>query len=164
MYERILVPVDGSAPSDAAADHAITLARDADAALSVVSAVDVHALEAAKLDSEALLDAYEAEAEKHVAAVADRARASGVDVDTAVIRGAPYRAILDRIDAVDADLVVMGSHGRRGLERYLLGSTTERVLRLSAVPVLVLRRDEGDYRDPEEPESLDPTGSDPTDE
>jgi len=149
MYETILTPVDGSAPSEAAADHAIRLARDADATLSVVSVVDVEALSAAKLDTEALLDGYEAEAERHVAAVADRARESGVDVETAVIRGAPYRAILDRAEAVDADLVVMGSHGRRGLERYLLGSTTERVLRLSPAPVLVLRSDEGDYQDPE---------------
>jgi len=149
MYETILTPVDGSAPSETAADHAIRLARDADATLSVVSVVDVEALSAAKLDTEALLDGYEAEAERHVAAVADRARESGVDVETAVIRGAPYRAILDRAEAVDADLVVMGSHGRRGLERYLLGSTTERVLRLSPAPVLVLRSDEGDYQDPE---------------
>ena len=149
MYETILTPVDGSAPSEAAADHAIRLARDADATLSVVSVVDVEALSAAKLDTEALLDGYEAEAERHVAAVADRARESGVDVETAVIRGAPSRAILDRAEAVDADLVVMGSHGRRGLERYLLGSTTERVLRLSPAPVLVLRSDEGDYQDPE---------------
>ncbi|MFD1599107.1 universal stress protein [Halobellus rarus] len=149
MYETILTPVDGSAPSETAADHAIRLARDADATLSVVSVVDVEALSAAKLDTKALLDGYEAEAERHVAAVADRARESGVDVETAVLRGAPYRAILDRAEAVDADLVVMGSHGRRGLERYLLGSTTERVLRLSPAPVLVLRSDEGDYQDPD---------------
>jgi len=157
MYETILVPVDGSAPSDAAADHAITLARDAGATLSVLSAVDIHALESAKLDAAELVERYEAEAEKHVDAVADRARDAGVDVQTAVIRGAPYRVILDRIDAVGADLVVMGSHGRRGVERYLLGSTTERVLRLSSVPVLVIRRDEGDYREPEQLSESTPT-------
>ncbi|WP_336021550.1 universal stress protein [Halobellus salinisoli] len=152
MYETILVPVDGSAPSDAAAEHAIALARDAGATLSVLSAVDTHALEAAKLDAAELLEGYEAEAEKYVDAVAERARDVGVDVDveTAVVRGAPYRVILDRIDEIGADLVVMGSQGRRGLERYLLGSTTERVFRLSAVPVLVLRSDEGDYRDPDD--------------
>ena len=149
MYETILTPVDGSAPSETAADHAIRLAQDADATLSVVSVVDVEALSAAKLDTEALLDGYEAEAERHVAAVAERARESGVDVETAVLRGTPYRAILDRAEAVDADLVVMGSHGRHGLERYLLGSTTERVLRLSSTPVLVLRGEERDYRDPD---------------
>ncbi|WP_049985289.1 universal stress protein [Halobellus rufus] len=157
MYETILVPVDGSAPSDAAAEHAITLARDAGATLSVLSVVDVHALEAAKLDAEELVERYEAEAEKHAAAVAERAREAGVDVETAVVRDAPYRAILDRIGAVGAELVVMGSHGRRGLERYLLGSTTERVLRLSPVPVLVLRSDEGDYRDPDEAATPDAT-------
>ncbi|QCC48759.1 universal stress protein [Halobellus limi] len=156
MYETILTPVDGSAPSEAAADHAIELARDADATLAVVSVVDVAALSAAKLDTEALLDGYEAEAERHVAAVAERARESGVDVETAVVRGAPYQSILDRVDAVGADLVVMGSHGRRGLERYLLGSTTERVLRLSPVPVLVLRGEERDYRDPDADGRVEP--------
>ncbi|MFD1684022.1 universal stress protein [Halobellus litoreus] len=155
MYDTILTPVDGSAPSEAAADHAIQLARDADATLSVVSVVDVQTLSAAKLDTEALLDGYEAEAERHVAAVAERARESGVDVETAVVRGTPYRAIVDR--AADADLVVMGSHGRRGLERYLLGSTTARVLRLSPAPVLVLRGEDRDYRPPEADERADST-------
>lgn len=155
MYDTILTPVDGSAPSEAAADHAIQLARDADATLSVVSVVDVQTLSAAKLDTEALLDGYEAEAERHVAAVAERARESGVDVETAVVRGTPYRAIVDR--AADADLVVMGSHGRRGLERYLLGSTTARVLRLSPAPVLVLRGEDRDYRPPEADERAGPT-------
>ena len=155
MYDTILAPVDGSAPSDAAADHAISLASDAGATLSVVSVVDVGTLSAAKLDSEALLEGYEAEAERHVAAVADRARKSGVTVETAVLHGTPYRSILDRIDAVDADLVVLGSRGRRGLARYLLGSTTDRVLRLSSVPVLVLPGEDVDYREPEPDDEAD---------
>jgi nucleotide-binding universal stress UspA family protein len=156
MYETILAPVDGSAPSDAAADHAIELASDAGAALSVVSVVDVGTLSAAKLDTEALLDGYEAEAERHVEAVADRAREAGVPVETAVLRGTPYRSILDRIDAVDAYLVVIGTRGRRGLARSLLGSTTDRVLRLSSVPVLVLPGEELDYRKPEADDGADP--------
>ncbi|WP_256546259.1 universal stress protein [Halobellus inordinatus] len=149
MYDTILVPVDGSAPSDAAADRAIAMARDTEATLSVLSVVDVPRLSAAGLDTEALLDGYEAEAERHAAAVADRAREAGVDVETAVRRDSPYQAILDQIDAVDADLVVMGSHGRHGLQRYLLGSTTERVLRLAAIPVLVLRGDDSSYHAPD---------------
>ena len=155
MYETILAPVDGSAPSDAAADHAIELARDAGATLSVVSVVDVGSLSAAKLDSEALLDGYEAEAERNVEAVADRAREAGVAVETAVLRGTPYRSILDRIDAVDADLVVLGSRGRGGIARALLGSTTDRVLRLSPIPVLVLPGEELDYREPDHADPVD---------
>ena len=155
MYETILAPVDGSAPSDAAADHAIRLARDVGATLSVVSVVDVQALSAAKLDTEALLDGYEAEAERYVEAVADRARKSGVAVETAVLRGTPYRSILDRIDGVDADLVVLGSRGRHGIARHLLGSTTDRVLRLAPVPVLVIRGEERDYQDPAEGDRRD---------
>jgi len=147
MYERILTPVDGSQPSDVAADHAIALTRDADATLPVVSVVDVKALSAARLDTEALRDGYEAE--RHVAAVAERAHGSGVDVETGVVRGTPYRSILDHVDTVDADLVVMDSRGRRGLERSLLGSTTERVLRPCPIPVLVGRGESRDYQDPD---------------
>jgi nucleotide-binding universal stress UspA family protein len=150
MYDTILVPVDGSEPSDAAAAHAIALARDFDAVVSIVSVVDVHALAVADMDTDALLDGYEAEAERYVETVAERAREAGVDVETAIVRGRPYRSILDRIDEVAADLVVMGSHGRRGLDRYLLGSTAERVLRLAPVPVLVIRGDESDHRAPDE--------------
>ncbi|RLM53321.1 universal stress protein [Halobellus sp. Atlit-31R] len=149
MYDTILVPVDGSDASDAAADRAIEMARDADATVSVLSVVDVPRLTAARLDTDALLDGYESEAQRHVAAVAERARAAGVDVETAVQRGSPYQMILDRIDEVDADLLVMGGHGRHGLERYLLGSTTERILRLAPVPVLVLRGDDSDYHSPD---------------
>jgi len=155
MYETILAPVDGSASSAAAADHAIGLARDAGATLAVVAVVDTERLSAAKLDTEALLDGYEGEAERHLETVARRAREAGVAVETAVVRGAPYRAILDRAEAVDADLVVMGSHGRHGLERYLLGSTTERVLRLAPIPVLVLPGEDRDFLDREATDSAE---------
>jgi nucleotide-binding universal stress UspA family protein len=155
MYETILVPVDGSAPSDEAAEHAIDLARETGATLSVVSVVDVGTLSAAKLDAEALLDGYEAEAERHVEAVADRAGEAGVAVETAVLRGTPYRIILDRIGAVDADFVVIGSRGRHGLARHILGSTTDRVLRLSPVPVFVCPGEELDYREPDRDDPVD---------
>lgn len=60
-------------------------------------------------------------------------------IEGVVAQGTPHQAILDHIDEHDIDLVVMGTHGRTGLDRYLLGSITEKVVRLSDAPVLTVR-------------------------
>jgi nucleotide-binding universal stress UspA family protein len=65
-----------------------------------------------------------------------------VDLTTAVESGTPHSVILRYADEADADLVVMGTHGRTGVERYLLGSVAEKVVRLSDVPVMTVRADE----------------------
>ena len=59
-----------------------------------------------------------------------------------MLTGAPYRAVVDYADAEDVALVVMGTHGRTGLQRYLLGSVTEKVVRTAGVPVLTVRAPE----------------------
>ncbi|WP_440007837.1 universal stress protein [Halomicrococcus sp. SG-WS-1] len=64
--------------------------------------------------------------------------ASSVDVATEIVRGVPYRAICDYAESTDVDLVVMGTEGQTGLADRLLGSTTDRVIRLCDVPVLVV--------------------------
>jgi len=65
-------------------------------------------------------------------------------VTTETRRGEPYRTILDYADEAVVDVIVMGTHGRRGLDRYLLGSVTEKVVRAATVPVLTIRADEAD--------------------
>jgi nucleotide-binding universal stress UspA family protein len=83
----------------------------------------------------------EAEARRVVEETASRARQHGVDSVTAETRlGVPTRAILDYADEYDPDLIVMGTQGKTGLRRYLLGSVTEKIVRLSDVPVLTVRR------------------------
>ncbi len=74
-----------------------------------------------------------------VAASALRRRERGVDVVTAVERGSPWQEIDTYVDDHDVYLVVMGTHGRGGIEHYLLGSVTEKVVRTSPVPVLTVR-------------------------
>jgi nucleotide-binding universal stress UspA family protein len=72
--------------------------------------------------------------------VIQQAEAAGVNtIEGVVAQGAPHQAILDYVDEHDIDLVVMGTHGRTGLDRYLLGSVTEKVVRLSDAPVLTVR-------------------------
>ena len=145
MYERILVPTDGSDAVDAAVDHAIDLAETYGAEVHAVYVVDTAAL-AAEMDYPQVVEALEAEGSRAVRAVEEQATAAGFDrVRTAVLRGTPHAAILEYAEDNDVDLIVMGTHGRSGLDRYLLGSVTEKVVRKSDVPVLTVRtaEDEG---------------------
>jgi len=148
MYKNILLPHDGSELSNEAADHAIALARSVKAKLTLmhvvahrnlvldegVSSKLVHKLESdyenlAKKNAEALL-----------AKVAARAKTAGVESASLVVIGDdPYKEIIDRAGALGCDLVVMASHGRRGLEGLLLGSETVKLLTHSRIPVLVVR-------------------------
>ncbi|PSP75476.1 universal stress protein [Halobacteriales archaeon QS_1_68_20] len=120
MYEVILFPTDGSDGATAALDHAIDQASKYGATLDVLHVGDPES------DGDA------------VEAAAERARDAGLQVNTAVVQGTPHEVIADYVTDRGVDVVVMGSHGRRGLDRYLLGSVTERVLRTVDVPVLVV--------------------------
>ncbi|MFB6135401.1 MAG: universal stress protein [Halobacteriaceae archaeon] len=138
MYDRILLPTDGSPGTEAAAGQAFELARRFDAHLDVLHVVDTAVL---PLDthSQAVFDELEAEGLDSVESLTDRAREFGVeDVTGTVLRGDPDQVIVDYVANNDVDLVVMGTHGRTGLDRIVLGSVTERVLRRSTVPVLTV--------------------------
>lgn len=137
MYETIIVPTDGSSQSDAAVDHAVELARHHGSEIHVLYVADSNRDSLTTQGGE-VVDALEQEGDQIVSEAVDRAGA-GTDIDGDVLTGDPVETILDYADSVGADLVVMGTAGRRGLDRYLLGSTTERVVRLSSVPVLTLR-------------------------
>jgi nucleotide-binding universal stress UspA family protein len=140
MYETILVPTDGSAQSDAALDHAVGLARHHGAAVHLLYVADTNR-DSLTAQGGRVIDALEQEGERITSDAVDRVGAD-VEVVDAVETGGPVETILDYADSVGADLVVMGTHGRRGLDRYLLGSTTERVVRRSPIPVLTVRERE----------------------
>jgi nucleotide-binding universal stress UspA family protein len=143
MYDRILVPTDGSECADAAATEAVDLAATFEAALHVVYVVDVAALPST-IDVGYVSEALEDAGEEAIERVRDRAAAAGVeDVETEVVYGTPHRSILQYADEADVDLIVMGTHGRSGLERYLLGSVTEKVVRTADAPVLTVRPEDG---------------------
>lgn len=135
-FERILVPTDGSACAEAGADHAARLAAATGAVIHAVHAVDPDAVWD-DVEGKMLVDELEAAGERAVDGVRERARQYDVPVvESTVLSGAPYRAILNYVTANDIDCVVMGTHGRTGIVRYLLGSVTERVVRLADVPVI----------------------------
>jgi nucleotide-binding universal stress UspA family protein len=141
MYDRILVPTDGSDPAVAATDHALTVAERFDATVHALYVVDTDGIahEAPGLGLDALRDALREEGAAATAAVEDRAEKRGVNVTTAVVEGLAEETIVDYADENGIDMIVMGTHGRRGLDRYLMGSVTERVVRRTDVPTLVVR-------------------------
>ncbi|QUO46507.1 MULTISPECIES: universal stress protein [Halorubrum] len=140
MYSEILVPTDGSPASDAAIEHAIDLADQYGARLHALYVVDGAAYSSLEAGAEIVVEALESEGEEATRRVADAAADAGVECVTSVTSGTAYRSIHDYVDEHGIDVVVMGTHGRKGLDRYLLGSVTERVVRTSDVPVLTVRQ------------------------
>jgi nucleotide-binding universal stress UspA family protein len=140
MYAEILVPTDGSPASDAAIEHAIDLADRYDARLHALYVVDGATYSSLEAGAEIVVEALESEGEEATKRVADAAGDAGVECVSSVVSGTAYRSIQDYVDEHDIDVVVMGTHGRKGLDRYLLGSVTERVVRTSDVPVLTVRQ------------------------
>lgn len=150
MYQRILVPLDGSPTARRGLEHAVRLAQACGAALHLVHVVDARRLLVELSDvvpPERLLHDWRAAGERLVASALRAAREQGVEAAGAV-RCDPAGRVCDLIvrEAKEqgAELIVMGTHGRRGLQRLALGSDAELVLRDSPVPVLLLRAAPGD--------------------
>jgi nucleotide-binding universal stress UspA family protein len=145
MFRRILVPVDGSPASALGLKTAVRLAKDQRARLRLVHVVDeataVGSTEAG-IDVEAIIEALA----KTGRAVLERARRAaakaGVAPQTTIyesVAGTAADTILADARKWRADLIVMGTHGRRGIRRLVLGSDAEQVVRASTVPVLLVR-------------------------
>jgi len=146
MYSRILVAVDGSPHSTHALKHATDLAKGLSASLRIIHVVDIGLLPSEpelSIDFDALYEARYAVAEKTLAAARDSVQESGIVVETQLLDTVmPTRhvaaAIAEAAASWPADLLVLGTHGRRGMERWLLGSVAEGVTRRSTVPVLLV--------------------------
>lgn len=139
-YENVLLPTDGSEAAEAATDRAIDLAGAFEATLHALSVVDDAAL-GLDVRSASVGEHIEATASEAVAEVATRATDAGVEnVVEEVRHGTTSREILAYVDENDVDVVVMGTAGRGGAERVLVGSVTERIVRSSPVPVLTVRQ------------------------
>jgi nucleotide-binding universal stress UspA family protein len=139
--ERILVATDFSDAADGALDYAIGLARVFGAKITIVHAYEPPPIfpdgsfVAAADTSLAVADG----AESALTSCAERHRAPGVRIDTVLTRDDPVRAIIDAATRARADLIVLGTHGRRGLAHVLLGSIAEKVIRAATQPVLIWR-------------------------
>lgn len=146
MYQRILVPVDGSDTSARGLAEAIRLAQLTGGQLRLIHVVDE--LSFALSASEGLtftgdvLDLLREAGAAVLARAAASARAAGLQVDTALkdsFAGRVCDLVIAEADAWNADLIVLGTHGRRGARRLLMGSDAENVVRGARVPVLLIR-------------------------
>jgi len=145
MYQRILVPIDASDTAQKGLAEAIQLATDQKARVRVVHVVSDAYLTAPAAHGFATgvaLYSLQHEAAEMLGHAAAAARSAGVHGETAVIDYHRYQigeAIIKEAERWQADLIVMGTHGRRGIARAVLGSDAEYVLRHTPVPVLLVR-------------------------
>jgi nucleotide-binding universal stress UspA family protein len=146
MYQRILVPVDGSPTSQRGLAEAIALAGITGARLRLINIVDmmVFAMEADTFAGSAseMIPLMREGGQKILAIAQARVEAAGVAVDSVLRDGFAGRVcdlVVDEAKAWSAELIVIGTHGRRGAGRWLLGSDAEQILRMAPVPVLLVR-------------------------
>ncbi|MFD1571605.1 universal stress protein [Halorubrum laminariae] len=146
MYDAICCPTDGSRGSDAAVEHACNLAALADARIHALFVVDNSVPGVGEWDM--AVEREEARGERALDAVTEAGERCDVPVERHLRRGRVHEEILDAAEQYEVDLIVMGTHGRTGLGRFLsAGSVAERVVRHSAVPVLTVRATGGDVDD-----------------
>lgn len=144
MYKRILVPTDGSDITAKAVDTAIALAKLSGASLATLCVKEPFPYSAISemqpVPPQEFYDAQERIAAERVQAVMAAASAAGVDCNGSTVEALhPWEAILDLAKQQACDLIVMASHGRRGMAALLIGSETSRVLTHSPLPVLVVK-------------------------
>jgi len=149
VYDDILLPTDGSDAADAAVENALSLAAQYDATLHVLYVADTTEYSTVTFEDD-VVDPLQREGESVVDAVVERAEAEGVAAKGVVMQGGVFDTIQDYVAEEGIDAIVMGTHGRRGLGRALLGSVTERVVRTSDVPVLTVRQTDVDEEEEEE--------------
>ncbi|MGZ5180706.1 MAG: universal stress protein [Ramlibacter sp.] len=142
LYKRILVPVDGSEASNRALDAALQLARDSGGLVRAMHDLNELAYITPYEDSAMTAESARGLAQQVLQGALAACEKAGVPADSRLVE-APGRRLGDTVaaEATDwqADLVVIGTHGRRGLQRLLLGSGAEQIIRLAPVPVLVVR-------------------------
>lgn len=144
MVTNLLVPVDFSEHAERALAYAAELAEKLGATVHLVSAIGSPTAEMAVTLTGDMIDSLRADRERALAAIA--ARYPGTIGRVLVEDGDPRDAILAASERVHADIIVMGTHGRRGLRRALLGSVAEAVVRYADVPVLTIHADDA-YRE-----------------
>ncbi|CAI49004.1 UspA domain protein [Natronomonas pharaonis DSM 2160] len=149
MFETVLMPTDGSKPAEGAVETGAELAAEHGATVHALYAVEPMPLgkftagpEPASAEHGEILDEQKSEAKQALERVTELCADHGVDVVDTIEYGKPSEEILDYVDTEGMDAVVMGTHGRSGAERLVMGSVAEKVVRKSPVPVLTIRPDD----------------------
>jgi nucleotide-binding universal stress UspA family protein len=144
MFKKLLAPIDGSDLSIVAAVRAVSLAQLTNASMTVLFVLEPYPYTGIGYANSAGLQAYMAAAQadgtRGIERITDAAKAAGVAIDTRVVEDQQTaRGIVNAAETCGADLIVMGSHGRSGAAKLVLGSVAAKVLSLSPVPVLIFK-------------------------
>ncbi|MDY6788651.1 MAG: universal stress protein [Candidatus Nanohaloarchaea archaeon] len=140
MYSDILIPTDGSRAIREAVEHGLNIAEKYNATVHTLYVVDLR-ISYHGVFQDHLLEKLEKEGEKAVGEIEERAESRGLKTKKEVVTGIPYEEILDYSENHGIDMIAMGTHGRTGIGRLIIGSTTENVVRHSSVPVMTVRMD-----------------------
>ncbi len=140
MYKRILVPLDGSELAEQALRHAADMARAFSAQLHLVRIVPVAALQVVRGGTMSDLESEVAEAREYLVGLEQRLTDDGIEVQHHVRQGDVAEEIMEQAREADCDVIVMSTHGRSGIARWVYGSIADRVLRygLQVVPAILV--------------------------
>jgi nucleotide-binding universal stress UspA family protein len=151
MYHKILVPLDGSQLAEIALPHAVNLAKASRAEVVLLHAVaeqeKYHLMESYTIGATedfsekamAKQQAEEARAREYLAPLVEKLKAEGLTASSVTVIGPPAETITDYARDEGVDVIVMSTHGRSGVQRWLLGSVAEKVLHGATAPVLLVR-------------------------
>ncbi len=141
FYRNIVVATDGSENSQRAISYGVEIAKLSGATVHALYVVDTTSFSSIPMDAgwEVMYETLRKEGEKAISEVKKHGEVSGVEVREVLLEGHPSNEIIDFAENNNADLIVVGTLGKTGLDRFLMGSVAEKVVRGSKVPVLVVR-------------------------
>lgn len=145
MYKKILLPLDRSELAEIAIPHAISLAQAFDAELTLITVVEPIAMYTQPgmmgplLDVPIDIDEELTAAEKYLQVTQSKLMSDKIKIETVTLAGYPAVQICDYADENEIDMIVMSTHGRSGIQRWVYGSVADRVLRAANTPVLLIR-------------------------
>lgn len=139
LFDRILVPTDGSEETQTVLHQAVKLAATTGATIDALYVADARLTDVAPEEAkDAVEAALENEGKQATGTIAEAAADHDVHVNRVISEGVPHQAILQHAQEQEIDLIVMGTHGRTGIERQLMGSVAERIVRQAPIPVVTI--------------------------
>lgn len=139
-YETLVITTDGSEPAEKAAGHGFDLAGELGAEIRIVSVADSSIATGVGYsgDSGSIRERLREKAEARATSLCDTALSRGLDAEPVVLEGIPAEEIVDYADGTDVDAIVIGTSGRGGVSRAVMGSVADRVVRNASVPVVTV--------------------------
>lgn len=141
LYKKILIATDGSEHTKNAVDYGIDLAKNSGAKLYAIYVVDTAAFASIPMDAawESMYELLRQEGDEATKFVAEKAELENIEIERMTVEGHPADEIIKFADKNGISIIVMGTLGKSGLDRFLLGSVAEKIVRNSKIPVLVVR-------------------------